>query len=147
MRKKIIIGILLLFLIVGAVSAFEIKSLTPMKDYNSFDNNGESHFKTNNDRYFLVEKIANLDDDYKDEWFNNHTEWKFTTYPVGDNIWYAEDQTFEFYGYEEVVEIDGDYYMVSLNQNSKLSPGETKLYLQDMKDFNKLNNLQPIEVV
>ena len=59
-------------------------------------------------------EISSLDDDFKDEWSNNHTEWDFKAYPVGENIWYAGDDTFEFYGYEEVVESDGDYYMVSI---------------------------------
>jgi len=147
LKTKIIIGISILFLLLGSAAAFEIQELKPLTDYTTFDVNGYSNYTTNSNRYFLVEKISELDDDFKDEWFNNHTEYKFTAYPVGGNIYYAGDETFEFYGYEEVVELDGDYYMVSINQNSKLSPGETKLYLQDLKDFNKLNNLEPVSVV
>ena len=146
MRWKILIGLLLMFLVIGTCTAFEIKELKTIPDYTDWDANGYSNYTTNSDRYFLVEKISSFDDDFKDEWFNNHTEWDFKAYPVGDNIWYAGDDTFEFYGYEEVVNIDGDYYMVSINQGSHLSPGEMKLYLQDLKDFNKLNNLEPVEI-
>ena len=146
MKGKILIGLLLMFMVIGTCVAFEINELKTIPDYTGWDANGYSNYTTNSDRYFLVEKIHSFDDDFKDEWFNNHTDWEFTTYPVGDNIWYVEDNTFEFYGYQEVAEIDGDYYMVSVNQNSHLSPSEMNLYLQDLKDFNKLNNLEPIEV-
>ena len=145
MKSKIIIGLLLLFLLIGTCAAFEVSELKTLDGYNDFDG-VFSNYTTNTDRYFCVEKIHSFDDTFKDEWFNNHTELEFTTYPVGDNIWYVEDDTFEFYGYQEVAEIDGDYYMVSVNQNSHLSPGEKNLYLQDLKDFNKLNNLEPIAV-
>lgn len=146
MRLKIILGIGILFLLIGSVAAFEINELKTIPDYTDWDANGYSNYTTNSNRYFLVEKIASLDDDFKDEWFTNHTDWEFTAYPVGDNIYYAEDRNFNFYGYEEVVEIEGEHYMVSINQNSKLSPGEMNWYLQDLKDFNKLNNLEPIEI-
>lgn len=143
---KITIGIALLFLIIGTAAAFEINTLKPITDYTDFDANGYSNYTTNSNRYFCVEKIAELDDDFKNEWFNNNTDLKFKTYPVGDNIWYFEDETFSLYGYEEVVNLDDNYYMVSINQNSKLSPGEVNLYLQDIKDFNKLNSLEPVEI-
>ena len=68
------------------------------------------------------------------------------TTPIGDNIYYFEDDIFEFYGYQEVVDVDGQKYMASINQNSHLSPGEKNLYLQDLKDFNKLNNLEPVGI-
>ena len=66
---------------------------------------------------------------------------------VGDNIYIYKDDVLKTYGYEEIVDIDGVNYMVSINQGSQLSPSEEKLLLEDMKEFNKLNNLQPIEVV
>lgn len=143
---KITLGISILLLLLGSAAAFEVKDLKTIQDYKSWDNNGYSNYTTNSNRYFLVEKIASFDDSFKDEWFKNHTDIKFKTFPVGDNIFYAEDDNFHFYGYEEVVNIDGDYYMVSINQNSKLSPGEQNTYLNDLKEFNKLNNLEPVEI-
>ena len=146
MKTKILIGLTLMFLIIGTAAAFEVNELKTLPDYTDWDANGYSNYTTNSNRYFVVEKIASFDDDFKDEWFKNHTEWKYTAYPVGDNIWYAEDKTFNFYGYEEVVNIDGDNYMVSINQNSHLSPGEMNLYLKDLKELNKLNTLNPVEI-
>ena len=56
------------------------------------------------------------------------------------------DNNFKFYGYQEVVEDNGDYYMVSINQNSKMSPSEETGFLDDLKEFNKLNNLEPVAI-
>ena len=142
---KILIGISILFLLIGSAAAVKVDSLKTMEDYTAWDDNGYSNYTTNSNRYFFVEKV-DLDDSLKDEWFNNHTDLEYMTMPVGDNIYYFEDEGFEFYGYQEVVEIDGTNYMISINQNSHLSPGEKNLYLQDLKDFNKLNNLEPIAI-
>lgn len=146
MKLKILIGIGVLLLLIGSVAAFEINSLKTIDGYNSFDNNGYSNYTTNNNRYFLVEKISELDDDFKEEWFTDHPEYKYTSEPVEGNMFRVNDDTFNFYGYQEVIEADGDYYMVSINQNSKLSPSEETGFLSDLKEFNKVNSLEPIAV-
>ena len=146
MKTKIIIGATLLFLLICSVAAFEINSLKTVDDYGPWDANGYSNYTTNSNRYFLVEKIGTFDDDFKNEWFNSHPENKYTVEPAGDNIYQMADENFNFYGYQEVVELDGDNYRVSINQNSKLSPGEETSYLEDLKEFNKINNLEPVEI-
>lgn len=143
---KILIGVSILFLLLGSAAAFEINSLKTLPDYTAWDANGFSNYTTNSDRYFCVEKIGTFDDDFKDEWFNNHPEYEYTTESIGDNIHKFADNNFKFYGYQEVVEDGGDYYMVSINQNSKMSPSEETGFLNDLKEFNKLNNLEPIEI-
>lgn len=145
MKYKILLLTTILFLIMGTVTAFEINELKTMDDYTDWDSNGYSNYTTNSNRYFLAEKISTFDDDFKDEWFNNHPEWDYSAKLVEDNIYYTQEDNF-FYGYSEVVEIDGNHYMISINQNSKLSPGEEKLYLEDLKEFNKINNLEPVEI-
>ena len=146
MKLKILIGIGLLFLLIGSVAAFEISSLKTLDGYDGFDKSGYSNYTTNSNRYFLVEKISELDDDFKEEWFTDHPEYKYTSEAVGNNIFRVNDDTFNFYGYQEVIEADGDYYMVSINQNSKLSPSEETEFLSDLNDFNKLNSLEPIAI-
>ena len=143
---KIIIGISILFLLLGSAAAFEINSLKTLPDYNAWDANGFSNYTTNSDRYFCVEKISTFDDDFKTEWFTTQPDIKYTANPVGDNIYQIADENFNFYGYQEVVEDNGDYYMVSINQNSKMSPSEETSFLNDLKEFNKLNNLEPVVI-
>ena len=140
---KILIGISLILLLIGTVSAFEVDSLKPIKDYTNFKD-GQSTFTTNSNRMFIVEKVT-IDDSFMEDYFENNTVVDYLVIPVEDNIYYYEDGDSQ-QGYQEVVEIEGDTYLVSIFQNSKLSPGEKNLYLKDMKDFNKLNNLKPIEV-
>ena len=69
-----------------------------------------------------------------------------TVSDVGNNTYYYEDTSLETYGYQEIVVFDGVSYMVSVNQNSKLSPSEKTAYLKDIQEFNKLNNLEPIAI-
>ena len=146
MKWKLLLGIGILFLLIGSVAAVKVDSLQTIPDYTDWDDLGYSNYTTNSNRYFFVEKVTDFDDEFKDEWFNNHTDLEYMTTPIGDNIYYFEDDSFEFYGYQEVVDVDGQKYMVSINQNSHLSPGEKNLYLQDLKDFNKLNNLEPVGI-
>lgn len=143
---KIIIGISMLFLLLCSAAAFEINTLKTLDDYNTWDNNGYSNYTTNSNRYFLVEKITDFDDDFKTEMFTSHPEDKYTAELVEGNIYKIADDIFSFYGYQEVVEIDGTNYMVSINQNSRLSPGEESDFLNDLNEFNKLNNLEPLEI-
>ena len=143
---KILISLSILFLIIGTVAAAYPDTIKPLEDYTDFDANGYSNYTTNNHRYIIVEEIGTFDEDFIDEWFNNHSDWEYKAYPVGDNIYYQEDNTFGFYGYEEAVVIDGKHYMVSINQDSKLSPSEKTEYLKDLQEFNKLNKLEPISV-
>ena len=88
-----------------------------------------------------VEKVSG---DYKTDWFTNNSD--YTVIPMEDNIYSYEDTSLEIYGFEEIITIDGDDYMVSVNQNSKLSPSEQTQYLKDLQEFNELNNLEPVEI-
>ena len=46
---------------------------------------------------------------------------------MGDNIYLYEDAAMGTYGYQEIVNIDGETYMVSIDQDSQLSPSEEKV--------------------
>lgn len=146
MKMKILIGLILLLLLAGAVSAFELRNLKTIENYSNFDDEGYSVHNMDKDRYILVEKVSSVDEDYKTEWFENHTGFHYTVYPKEDNIYYIEDDTFMEYCYQEIVEIDGDKYMVSFSKDTPLSPNETNEFLAELKEFNKLNNFKPVEI-
>lgn len=137
--KIVIIGIILLFTI-GIVAATNIDDFKVPDGYNNL-NDGVASYTTNMDRMIYVEKVTG---DYKTDWFTNTSD--MTVINVGDNIYSYEDTVLDTYGYQEIVEIDGDTYMVSFDQDSKLSPSEQNSFLDDMKEFNKLNNLEPMEI-
>ena len=138
MKWKILIGILLLFTIIGTATAFDVDSLKPITDYNTFVD-GCSTDQTYSARNFYVEKL------YTPEvYFENTDDYKVN--PMGNNTFYFEDVVFELYGYQEAVDIDGETYYVSVYQHSKLSPSEEKELLDDLLEFNKVNNLEPKEM-
>ena len=133
-------GISILFLLIGAVSATDIDKFQTPEDCKELKD-GTAAFTNHIDRMLYVEKAG---DDYKADWFTNTSDMIVSN--VGDNIYLYSDDVLKTYGYQEIINIDGVDYMVSINQGSKLSPGEEKMLLEDMKEFNKLNNLEPIEV-
>ena len=140
MFKKFMIILILLIFTIGFVSATNIDDLkTPDECDNLKD--GVAAFTNHIDRMLYVEKVSG---DYVADWFTNTSD--MTVSNVEDNIYLYSDETLEIYGYQEIVEIDGVTYMVSINQGSKLSPSEEKLLLEDMEEFNKLNNLEPVEI-
>ena len=137
--KKIIL-VLTIFLLIGTVCATDIDSLKTPTDCKELKD-GTGAFTNHIDRMLYVEKVSG---DYKTDWFTNTST--MTVKDVGDNIYLYSDTDLKTYGYQEIVNIDDTDYMVSINQNSKLSPSEEKLLLESMKEFNKLNDLKPIEV-
>ena len=140
MKTKIILATIILFLTIGIVFATNIDDLKVPDGYNNLKD-GCSAYTTNGDRMIYVEKVSG---DYKTDWFTNNSD--YTVIPMEDNIYSYEDTSLEIYGFEEIITIDGDDYMVSVNQNSKLSPSEQTQYLKDLHEFNELNNLEPVEI-
>ena len=135
---KILIGLGLILLLIGTVAAFDVDSLKPIDKCNKFDK-GSSTYKTYGDREFYVEKLYT-----PDVYFENTDD--YVVEAKGNNTFYFNDVAFDFFGYQEAVELDGETYYVSVYQHSKLSPSEEKELLKDLQDFNKLNNLEPIEM-
>ena len=90
------------------LSAFEFENLKTIENYSEFDDEGYSVHKIDKKRYILVEEVSKDDVDYKTEWFENHTGFHYKVYPEGENIYYVEDEIFEEYCYQEIVEIEGD---------------------------------------
>ena len=117
---KLIIGISLILLLIGTVSATNIDDLkTPDECDNLKD--GVAAFTNHIDRMLYVEKVSG---DYVADWFTNTSD--MTVSNVEDNIYLYSDETLEIYGYQEIVEIDGVTYMASINQAARLSPSEEK---------------------
>lgn len=132
--------LLLLIFTVGIVSATDINTFKTPDNCDDLKQ-GVAAYNNHIDRMFYVEKAPS---DFIADWFANTSTMK--VFNVGDNIYrYADDQL-KTYGYEEIIDVDGENYMVSIDQGSKLSPSEEKELLVDMQNFNKANNLKPVEI-
>ena len=141
--KKIIIGILLIFLVIGTVSAIEYTSLKNPKNFKAFDTFGVSEKETDG-RVQLT--VVPVNDDAIKYMTGNGDKSQDNIYKYTDFGYSAKDGKFGYEGYTEVVEIDGEKYIVSVLFESKMSPGEEKEFLNALTEFNKLNNLSPLEV-
>ena len=137
---KILISVSILFLLIGVVAATDINKFQTPDNCEELKE-GVAAFTNHIDRMLYVEKVSG---NYENDWFSNTSD--MTVKDMGDNIYWYSDDALKTYGYEEIVEIDGDTYMISINQGSQLSPSEEKMLLEDMKEFNKLNNLEPVEI-
>ena len=56
MKRKILVGLLLIFLVIGTCAAFDVDSLKPIDDCKNFKD-GVSVYKTYDSREFYVEKL------------------------------------------------------------------------------------------
>lgn len=140
MMKKIVLGMLIVFLVMGVVAAFDVDSFKTIEKCKPFEK-GYSNYTIHHDRYFYASQNS-----YYEDLFVNDTATQYTVKSVGDNIYYFNDDAFTVYGYQEVADVDGEPYVISVEQGSKLSPSEEKELLDDLKEFNTLNNLKPIEI-
>ena len=143
--KKIIIGTLILFLLMGMVVATDINNLKMPDKWESVSS-GSYHQKdpvTNggNGHNMMIQKWL---DSFKDEWYNNNSAEAYAVKSYGENTYvYADPDTT---GCFEVVEIDGQKYFVNfwtVNNMDVEKIADTSLFMQE---FNQLNNLEPVEV-
>lgn len=138
--KKIIL-ILAIFLLIGTVCAAHNNEI--------FTAPNGLHKMGYND--FVDEKghninIYNYTDSLKGTWFENDTSDGYLVQPYegNPNIYiYAKDNNKDC-GILEVVEKDGNKYII--NSWTPKGSSEAKTVAHNLEEFNKLNNLKPIEV-
>ena len=145
MNKKIILVLLVLgiFLSTSIVCAVDYTSLKNPSDFKAFDNTGLSTKETDG-RVELT--VVPINDDTIKYIKGNSEKTDGNIYKYVDFGYSAKDGKFGYEGYTEVVDIDGEQYVVSVLFESKMSPGEEKEFLNVITEFNKLNNLEPVSV-
>ncbi|MBR0059340.1 MAG: hypothetical protein IJP99_08435 [Methanobrevibacter sp.] len=140
--KKITILLLFTFLIIGAAYAYEFKA---PNDLHKIGTNSYVDEKGHN----IV--IQNYTDNSHKTWFENDTGYLVQKYNNNDSFYLYADSSevnpnkAEAVGILEVVEIDGDKYIINSwtpNDNEK----DMELIWQNLLEFNKLNKLTPIKI-
>lgn len=134
---KIIIGISLIFLLVGVASAYPNDDFKAPSSLHKVGSNGFEDGQSHNINIF------EYTDDSHDTWFVNDTDYLMEPYEGEDNFYLYVQQPNDA-GIFEVVEKDGKQYLV--NSYSEKGSGETPTILQNLLEFNKLNNVKPIAV-
>ena len=141
MKTKILIGILLLFLVIGIASASQVDSLKAPNGYEDMAT-GISEKLDNPDVYFYIGEME-FNKDVFENITNNHTNQIVT--PIEKNIYKFVDSELNWCGVEEKVKLDGKEYVISIIDESG-TDGDIDSYLTTMKEFNKLNNVIPMTI-
>ena len=139
MKGKILIGIGILFLLIGSVAAFEVDE---MKVPFGFSNLEGGMAMLNDGHTELY--VGQLDNN--PGVFESNVEEGYIVSDVGNNTYYFIDEVMQMYGLQEKVSIDNVDYLVSVSKDSELSNADKVLLQEDLAKFNELNNLEPLEV-
>ena len=144
-NKKIILLLIILgiFMAANIVSAIEYTSLKNPTNFKTFDNFGVSEKETDG-RVKLT--VVPVKEDTIKYITGNGEKSEDNIYKYTDFGYSPKDEKFGYDGYTEVVDLDGEQYVVSVLFDSNMSPSEEVEFLDAIKEFNKLNNLKPIAI-
>ena len=143
MKTKFMIILLLLISTIGTVSAIEYTSLKTPDNFKDFDTFGVSEKETDG-RVQLT--VVPVEDDAVKYMKSNGDESQDHIFKYTDFGYSAKDHKMGYEGYTEVVELDGEQFVVSVLFDSQMSPSEEREFLTALTDFNRLNNVSPVEV-
>ena len=135
--------LLLLIFTIGTVSAIEYTSLKTPDNFKDFDTFGVSEKETDG-RVKLT--VVPVEDDAVKYMKSNGDESQDHIFKYTDFGYSAKDHKMGYEGYTEVVELDGEQFVVSVLFDSQMSPSEEREFLTALTDFNRLNNVSPVEV-
>ena len=138
MKGKILIGLLLMFLVIGTVCAVNVSDLKVPIGYNE-ETEGYYYLNTDEDTHLYIGKMSENKEAFE-------TTSDYFVVGIGDNLYAFEDSLMDMYGIQEKVNIDGEDYLISIDKNVPLSDVDNTMFKEDLKSFNSLNNLEPIEV-
>ena len=145
---KILTAITLLSLLVGMVVATDVNNLKVPDGWEAI--NDHTYHEKGSDpgagsgRNMMIEKWY---DGLKDEYYNNISEEHYRVIDNGDNTFDYSDAMNDDYGCFEVVEINGEKYFVIFFNMMESDFDSVNVSTHDLiMEFNKLNNLKPIEV-
>ena len=138
MKWKILIGILLIFLVIGTACAVNVSDLKVPIGYNE-ETEGYYYLNTDEDTHLYIGKLSDNEGVFE-------TTSDYFVVGIGDNFYTFEDILVNSYGVQEKVNIDGEDYLVSIDKTTPLSDTDRTMFIEALKDFNSKNNLQPIEV-
>lgn len=137
---KIIIGISIIFLCIGVVSAANLNQV--FKAPSGLEPMGNNDFVDKQGHNIM---ISEFNDDNKKTWFENDTDPLYMVEPYENNqniyVGVSDDDSY----FLEVVEKDGTKYIVG-----SWTPNDSKADIdktaENLLEFNKLNKVTPFEV-
>ena len=135
---KILIGIGVLFLLIGTVSAADFVDM--FKAPSSLEPMGTNSFVDREGHNILIDE---LDNDAITTWLQNDTDPEYLVQKYNDTTYIATDDENDCY-IHEVVEKDGKKYLIT--SWTPKGAMETEVINKNLEEFNKLNNLEPLNI-
>ena len=146
MKTNILIMLLVFFLTIGVVTAIEIDDFKVPTGFGNL-NNGIALDTSDSDTYLYVEKITD------NSYFESDPNDGYAVSKLDDEMYVFVDTVTKEAGVQEKVEVDGDYYLVSVSkanwENSANNPEDVdkmQSFRLALEEFNSDNNLKPIVV-
>lgn len=145
---KIITIITTLFLLTGIAYATDINNLQTPQGWEalgggSYHETGDSPGQGSGRNMMIQESHDSIEEEYT----TNLTEDNYYAFKNSDNTWNYTDGSNQCSGCFEVVKIDDkDYFIVFTTQDNVEFTSDTLTTYDLMMEFNKLNNLDPIEI-
>lgn len=137
-KLKIIIGISLLFILLGSATATdEIDSLKSPAGYDNI----AAGIADNSDNENIYIYIGDME--YNKGIFDNTTDYTVTL--IEDNIYKFVDTNLKDSGVQEKIKINNKEYLVSIIDEESVDT-DFDAMLNSIKEFNKLNNFEPEEI-
>ena len=135
---KIIIGISLLFILLGSAAATD--EIDSLKSPTGYDNIAAG-IADNSDNENIYIYIGDME--YNKEIFDNTTDYTVTL--IEDNIYKFVDTNLKDSGVQEKIKINNKEYLVSIIDEESTDT-DFDAMLNSIKEFNKLNNFEPEEI-
>ena len=139
MRWEILLGIGILFLLIGSVAAIDIDDMKVPFGYSNLED-GVAMLNDGHTELYIGKLTENPGV------FESNIEEGYVVSDIGNNTYYFIDDGMQMYGLQEKVNIDNVDYIVSVSKDSELSNADKTLLKEDLENFNELNNLKPLEV-
>lgn len=135
---KILIGIGILFLLIGVASATDLVDI--FKAPSTLEPMGTSGYVDTQGHNIMILEYS---DDEVNTWFQNDTDPVYLVQKYNDTCYLGVDDENDCY-ILEIVEKDGTKYIIS--SWTPKGPDETPIIKSNLEEFNKLNNLKPLEI-
>lgn len=144
MFKKIIFGLLLTFVLIGAASAVNQTSFTAPNDFEDIGDGVYVLYDTfhNSDEVLSVVEYNKYD---AKDYMANDSENNYTVYKSQNNTFNFVDKSMDEKGSFEVIEVNGVKFIVDFVKSGIDDENDFNDTFTNLMEFNKLNNVTPIK--
>ncbi len=144
MIKKIVMGLLLSLVLIGAVSAVNQTSFTAPNDFEDVGDGVYVLYDMVNNADEILSVVEYNQHDAKD-YMTNDTENNYTVYKGENNTFNFVDKSMDEKGSFEIIEVDGAKFIIDFVKSGIGDENDFNDTFSNLMEFNKLNNVTAME--